>query len=175
MRRQPVSSTAIFLLMIAVSACSKSGGTQNSNGAVISAAGSSSTKFVKANVIGAEMPVGDSAEAAVTIAIQQGYHINANPPTFPYLKATEVSVENGDAVLVSFITYPNALTRKFSFADQPLAVYEGEVAIKLTLKAAKGAAKKSYSLPAKLKLQACDDQVCYAPGAIDLSIPVTIK
>ena len=136
---------------------------------------SSSTRFVTATVTPAEMSAGGSAEATVTIAIQHGYHINANPPTFSYLKATEVSVENGDAVLVGFIIYPNALTKKFSFAEQPLAVYEGEVAIKLMLKAAKGAAKKTYSLPAKLKVQACDDQVCYPPGTIDIPIPATIK
>jgi DsbC/DsbD-like thiol-disulfide interchange protein len=107
--------------------------------------------------------------------IQSGYHVNANPPSFPYLRATEITVQTGDGLSVGFITYPTALTKKFSFADQPLAVYEGNAVVKVMLKATASATKGQRSLPAKIQIQACDDQVCYAPGSLELSLPVIVK
>jgi hypothetical protein len=43
------------------------------------------------------------------------------------------------------------------------------------LKATASATKGQRSLPAKVQIQACDDQVCYAPGTLELSLPVIVK
>ena len=116
-----------------------------------------------------------SAEAIVRLTIQSGYHVNANPPTFPYLKATALEISPSDGVSVAFVTYPNGLNKKFAFAEQPLAVYEGDTDLKATLKADKAAKKGERSIPARLRIQACDDQVCYPPGSLELAIPVNVK
>ncbi|MDQ2855254.1 MAG: protein-disulfide reductase DsbD N-terminal domain-containing protein, partial [Acidobacteriota bacterium] len=76
---------------------------------------------------------------------------------------------------VGFIKYPTAVKKKFSFSDKQLAVYEGEVPIKVLLKADATAAKGLHQLAAKLNVQACDDQLCYPPGTLKLTLPVTIK
>ena len=118
---------------------------------------------------------GASGEAIVRVQIQNGYHINANPPSFSYLKATQLELTPGSGVSVDFITYPDPLTKTFSFADAPLKVYEGETDLKLRLKADKSATTGKHNLSAKLRVQACDDKVCYAPGALDLIVPVNVK
>jgi thiol:disulfide interchange protein DsbD len=118
---------------------------------------------------------GASGDAFVRLQIQNGYHINANPASFPYLIATQLDVTPASGVSVDFITYPDPLTRTFSFADQPLKVYEGDTIVKAKLKAAVSAETGKHNLSAKLRVQACDDQVCYAPGTIDLTLPVTVK
>lgn len=167
-------------ITLSVSACSGGNGAPGT-AASSSPAGSSapgpatSIKFVKASVAEVQIPAGGSTEAIVKLAIQSGYHVNANPPTFPYLKATEVLVQTGEGVSVGFITYPNPVTKKFSFAEQPLAVYEGDATIKVMLKATAAAAKGPRSLATKLNIQACDDQVCYPPGTLELSIRANIK
>ena len=122
-----------------------------------------------------EIPAGGSAEATVRLTIQSGYHVNANPPTFPYLKATALEISPSDGVSVAFVIYPNAVNKKFAFAEQALAVYEGETDLKATLKADKAAKKGERSIPARLRIQACDDQVCYPPGTLELAIPVNVK
>ena len=134
-----------------------------------------SVDVVKATTQPVDLAVGSTAEATVHLTIQSGYHINANPPTYSYLKATELEVPASAGLSVSFITYPNPITKQFSFADKPLAVYEGETLLKIMLKADKSVKKSERSLAAKLRVQACDDQVCYPPGVIDLSIPMRIK
>ena len=118
---------------------------------------------------------GQSGEAIVRLKIDHGYHVNANPPSFPYLIPTQLQISPPAGVTVEFITYPDALTKKFSFSEQPLAVYEGETDLKVKLNAAASAPAGVHNLSAKLRVQACDDQVCYAPGSIDLTLPVSIK
>ena len=135
-----------------------------------------SESVVKAAVQPIEIPAGGSAEAIVRVTIQNGYHINANPPTFSYLKATSLEIPATEGVSVAFVTYPKALEKQFAFSpDKALAVFEGETELKATLKADKAAKTGERSVPAHLRIQACDDQVCYPPGTLELVIPVNIK
>jgi hypothetical protein len=134
-----------------------------------------SVDVVKATPQPVDIAAGKSAEAVVKLNIESGFHVNANPPSYPYLKPTELEVPRADGVSVAFIVYPNALSRNVSFAEKPLAVYEGEVTIKANLKADATMKPGQKDIAAKLNVQACDDQVCYAPGTIDLVIPVNIK
>ena len=138
--------------------------------------GVTSTGVVKVTPIGASLAKGESGEATVRLKIDDGYHVNANPPTLPYLIPTQVDITPATGISVDFITYPNGLTKKFSFSpDQALAVYEGQTDLKLRLTAAKTAQPGEHNLSVKLRVQACDDQVCYAPGTLDFTLPVTIK
>jgi thioredoxin:protein disulfide reductase len=118
---------------------------------------------------------GESGDVVVPIKITHGYHVNANPPSYPYLKPLEVQVQNAAGLSVEFITYPDPLKRKFSFAENPLAVYEGETTVKVRLKADKTATPGQHNLSATLRVQACDDRVCYAPGEENLILPVSVK
>jgi len=135
-----------------------------------------SVDVVKASPQEVTIAAGDSGEAVVRLQITNGYHVNANPPTFSYLKATQLEITPADGIAVEFITYPDPVTRTFSFSpEKPLAVYEGETTLKARLKADKASKPGTHNLSAKLRVQACDDKVCYAPGAIDLVVPVNIK
>lgn len=134
-----------------------------------------STDVVKVSVSDVNAKPGENSDAQIQVTIEKGYHVNANPPTFPYLKATELEVPKAPDIAVNFIVYPDALTRSFAFAEKPLAVYEGTFNIKAQLKVNQNANPGSQNLPAKLRVQACDEEVCYAPGTLDLSIPLKIQ
>ena len=134
-----------------------------------------STDVVKATPQETTLARGESGDAVVSLKIAEGYHVNANPPTYSYLKPTELELQPSAGIAVQFITYPNALTKKFPFAEKPLNVYEGDILVKAKLQAAASAQPGKHNLSAKLRVQACDDKVCYAPGALDLTIPVNIK
>src|SRR6185436_11137601 len=70
---------------------------------------------------GTAMPSGNSGEAFVLLSIESGYHVNANPATYPYLIATEVTAGKVEGVEVGTPAYPPAKKQKFEFADEPLA------------------------------------------------------
>ena len=167
------SLTLLCLPFLFIAACSKP--SQQSPGEPIAIQRITSQSVVK--VVGQPLEIarGGSADATVRLTIQNGYHVNANPPTYSYLKPTELEVTPGDGFSVNYLTYPTALTKKFPFAEKSLAVYEGNTDLKVSLKANPKASPGEHSIPAVLRVQACDDQVCYPPGQIDLRIPVTIK
>ena len=169
----------IILLLVAIAACSRSA-TNTQNQPTLASTANEPQRIASADVVKVtpqetNIPGGGSGDVSVRLRIQDGYHINANPPSYPYLKATELDIPSSAEISVAFISYPNPITKKFSFAEKPLAVYEGETTLTVRLKADKSARPGKQSLAGKLRVQACDDQVCYAPGSIDLAIPVTIK
>ena len=118
---------------------------------------------------------GESGDVLVRLEIKDGFHVNANPPSQSYLKPTEIVLQPAEGISVEFITYPDPLMKSFSFSETPLKVYEGVTNLKVRLKADKTAPAGKHNLSAKLRVQACDDKVCYAPGALDVTVPVNVK
>jgi DsbC/DsbD-like thiol-disulfide interchange protein len=175
----------LFLLislcsLTALAACSKFTNKSQVGSSPSTAPSSEAKRIASADVIRTavqptEINAGGSGDAIVRLTIQNGYHINANPPTYPYLKATELEIPPSQGISVDFVYYPAPLQRKFEFAEKPLAVYEGAIELKARLKADKATKKGEQSIPARLRIQACDEQVCYPPGTINLTIPVSIK
>jgi DsbC/DsbD-like thiol-disulfide interchange protein len=176
-----LGSLLLLLLALAV-ACTRDGKTpagaaNTSSNQDASAAGVKTppADIVRADPNGVEIAAGGGAEAIVRLTIADGYHISANPATLSYQIATQITVEPGDGITVGQPVYPPSVTKKFAFEPQPFAVYEGEVAIKVPLRAEARATKGTHNLRARLRVQACDDQACYPPRTINTSLPVTVK
>jgi hypothetical protein len=148
---------------------------------------SSSSQVVKVEPVSIKIPEGGSADATVKLTILPGYHVNANPATFPYLIPTAVeqaSDPNGLCVTVGKPSYPAASKTKFDFEEEPLAVYEGVIEIKVPLRLPKQSergcntypAKGTHaSLPIRTTIQACDHEKCFPPAKIDATIPVEVN
>ncbi len=135
----------------------------------------SSENVVHLGGAGAGVTVTGNQTATLTIGvpinIDEGFHVNANPATFPYLIATEVTTEKVEGLDVGKPVYPQAVRRKFQFADQPLAVYEGKVAVTLPLTAHFTGTK---SLAISVRVQACDEEKCFPPATLHASYPITV-
>jgi len=137
---------------------------------------SSSLDVVKIKTDSVAIAVGGNANGKVVLAITPGFHINANPATFPYLIATTLEVGNGYGLITAGKpVYPAAQTREFQFADKPLAVYQGEVSLGLPLSATTKATRGPVSLPISVTVQACDEEKCYPPGKLNATIAVEVK
>jgi len=137
---------------------------------------SSSLDVVKIKDENVSVAIGGHADATVLLSISPGFHINANPATFPYLIATELEVGNGFGIITAGKpVYPTAQKKRFKFAEQPLAVYENEVRLTLPLHATPKATKGPVSLAISVTVQACDEEKCYPPGRLNAMIPVEVK
>ena len=134
-----------------------------------------SVDVVKATAKAVSIQTGGDGDVIVQLNIENGYHVNANPPTFSYLIPTELQLPQSPGLAVSSLVYPNPLTKTFPFAEKPLAVYEGVIDIKAKVKVDKTMKPGQHDLPAKVQVQACDNQVCYAPGTLDVTIPLIVK
>ena len=136
---------------------------------------SSSAQVVRISAVPVNVSQSAPVDAVIALSISPGFHINANPATFPYLIATEVTTEGLEGIHVGTPVYPDAIKRKLQFAEQPLAVYEGELPIKLNLRAEANASTGRMSLPVNVRVQACDEEQCFPPATIRTAIPVTVK
>jgi hypothetical protein len=121
-----------------------------------------------------ELRAGSEVEAEVRLNIQDGYHVNANPPTDKNLIPTQVIVAPAGGLSVAETVYPKALMKKFEFDERELAVYEGQPVIKVKLRAEAGAQKGRQTLEAKVRVQPCNDKECLPPRNLDTTIPVNI-
>jgi len=129
---------------------------------------------VQASAEQLELRAGSTADATVRLKIANGYHINGNPAS-KFQIATALDVSQGAGITAIKTTYPPSITKKFSFADEPITVYEGEAVIKQTLRAEASAQKGTQTLRGKLKVQPCDDHVCYPPRTLEVSLPVNVN
>jgi len=171
------SLTLVFLLLILVlPGCSrgndsKTGGDPPRSPKPVSSSGD----VVKLSTEAVSIPAGGNLDARVLVSISPGFHINANPATFPYLIATELTTGKTAGIAIGVPVYPAAVKRKFQFEPQPLAVYEGDAPIKLSLRADKTAGAGSRSLSITVRVQACDEEKCYPPATLNSTISVTVK
>ncbi len=88
------------------------------------------------------------------LSVKEGWHVNANPASSPYLIPTEI--KDG----ARNVTYPPGKVMTFAFSKEPLSVYDGDVVLPFE---ADG--------PVMVVYQACDDTRCLAPVRRKLELP----
>lgn len=163
----------VALVLLLFNACSKPATNQ---GSVTSQSAErqvrSSADVVSLGGTGTAISGGNDGEALVMLNIEPGYHVNANPATYPYLIATEVTADKVDGIDVGKAIYPPAKKQKFQFADELLAVYEGQIEVRLPIKIA---GKGTRSLPLNIRVQACDHEKCFPPATLETNVSVEAK
>ena len=110
-----------------------------------------------------------SATFVVSLRIDAAHHLNAAQPGDANLVATELFLQDGDGLALE-VDYPAGETREYPFTDVPLAVYEGSVALKATLRKAENV--HGGNARVMLRYQACTQNACLAAHVIE--VPVTI-
>ncbi len=106
---------------------------------------------------------GQEVTLTLMLAVEEGWHINANKPLEEFLIPTEVRIEPSDQFKVKSIRYPKAKLAKFAFSESELAVYDGEVAVEITLVVSPEARGETVAVNGTLQYQACNDNSCLPP------------
>jgi uncharacterized protein len=114
--------------------------------------------------IAAVARMADEDRTIVTLQVDPGYHINANPASEPYLIPTTL-VFKGSAP--ARVAYPRPTRFRPLFSDQPIDVYEGIVAIGATFPAR--ALAHIAALHGAVTVQACSDRICFPPADLAFS------
>ena len=117
---------------------------------------------------------GSPARVAALVTIEPEWHVNSNKPTFDYLIPTVLTLELPEGWTQEQVHYPPAEMKRFAFADQPLAVYDGDVVIVADLKVPAGAAAGTYPVRGSLGYQACNDSTCLRPVTREAEIQLTV-
>jgi uncharacterized protein len=97
----------------------------------------------------------------ITLRIDPGYHVNANPASNEYLVPTSVAFEG---LAPARIAYPPATSFKPAFAEEPIDVYEGTVIVTVAFPAR--ALDRMHELGFTVIAQACTKEICLPPDDI---------
>src|SRR5258706_620002 len=103
----------------------------------------------------------DLDEVVVTLQIEDGYHVNANPASYDYLIATSLSF---DRLTPMQVLYPEATLFKPSFAPAGLKVYEGKVTLEASFP--KGTVGTDSEINAVVSTHACNSEICLPPAKL---------
>jgi hypothetical protein len=139
-----------------------------------SAQSSASVVKVRSAVSVDKVKQGSTFQAAAVLDIDGGYHVNSSRPTESYLIATSLKIDQTSALSLGGVIYPPGVSKKFTFSEKPLSVYEGRVVLKFMGRAGSTLPVGSHSLHGKLTIQACNDQACLQPKTVDVDIPFEV-
>jgi thiol:disulfide interchange protein len=117
---------------------------------------------------------GSPAQVAALVTIEPGWHVNSHKPTFDYLIPTELKLELPGGWPLAEVQYPRHEMQKFAFADEKLAVYDGDVVILARFEVPDAAKKGTAPVVAKLRYQACNDSQCLPPVTTEAKLELRV-
>ena len=117
---------------------------------------------------------GSSTRVALQITLPDGFHIQSNKPRDPSLIATVLTIDAPAGVTTTEVVFPTPVDLKQAGSDDPLAVFEHDVAVGVTFAVASSAPSGELVIPVHLRYQACNDTACFAPKTAEAEWKIRI-
>jgi thioredoxin:protein disulfide reductase len=117
---------------------------------------------------------GRTVQAAVVLDIPEGFHVNANRTLGKFAIPTTVKIEAPDGVRVGAVSFPRAKVQRLAFSKEPLALYEGRAVARFAVTFPAGFQTGVAELRAKVRYQACNNEVCYPPTTREITMPIAV-
>ncbi len=112
------------------------------------------------------VPPGGTVRLALQVTLPEGFHVQSNAPRDPLLIPTELTVDAPRGVTVTQIVFPAATELTQVGQTESLAVFEHVFVIGVRLDVAPGTAPGAVVAPARLRYQACNEQLCFPPATV---------
>jgi DsbC/DsbD-like thiol-disulfide interchange protein len=117
---------------------------------------------------------GGSVRGVIALSIPGGLHINSNRPGTEFAIPTTVRV-SGAGLKLGAVVYPRGRSKSFSFSDARINIYEGRVLITFNVTVPAGFKGSTARVNARVRYQACTDEVCYAPRNSDVTLTARVN
>jgi thiol:disulfide interchange protein DsbD len=113
---------------------------------------------------------GSTVRVALKVTVPEGLHTQSNKPRDKALIPTTLTIDAPAGITVDEIVWPPSIDLVQAGADKPLAVFEREFLIgaRLSLPGSRSFTG-DLTVPAKLRYQACDANLCYPPATADVA------
>jgi hypothetical protein len=120
---------------------------------------------------------GEHGEATILARIAEGFRIQANPASDPFLVPARLEIEADDHVEAGAPVYPPGEPYRLEGAAEELSVYRGEVLIRLPLGARRppGGESGETLLRGRLHYQACNARMCLRPSSVPVEVRVSVR
>jgi suppressor for copper-sensitivity B len=117
---------------------------------------------------------GGTARIGARVTIEKEWHVNSHKPTFDYLIPTVLDLELPAGWPDETVRYPAAKMQSFAFENQPLAVYDGEVAILSEVRIPAGTKPGTFPVRVSLHYQSCNKSQCLPPVTAKADLTLTV-
>lgn len=117
---------------------------------------------------------GGSTRATVVMNIPGGLHVNSSRPGSEYAIPTSVRV-TATGAKAGGVSYPRGRSRKFSFSDDTLNVYEGRTAFTFNITVPANFNGNTLRVRAVVRYQACTNEVCYPPTSKTVNLTAKVN
>lgn len=118
--------------------------------------------------------LGGSAEARLTTAVAEGYHVQANPASDRFLIPLRLALKAKGGVRPGRPVYPLGQPYRLEGSSSDLMTYGGSFEIVVPLEATASARPGEHVLRGVLRYQACDTRTCLFPASLPVAIPVRV-
>ncbi len=107
---------------------------------------------------------GETIRVALTVTLPPALHVQSDQPSDPSFIPTALSLTPPAGFTVDALMYPTASELKQEGLPEPLVVFGHEFVAAARLTVGAGVVPSEFVIPGRLRYQACDDKVCYAPA-----------
>jgi thiol:disulfide interchange protein len=106
---------------------------------------------------------GQAGRLVALVQIEPGWHVNSHQPTFEYLIPTTAELKLPPGWDAATLSYPPGELARFTFAEEELSVFQGEVPIVAAFRVPATQSLGEVRVTVKLTYQACNDTQCLPP------------
>lgn len=106
---------------------------------------------------------GDRVELKVSLAIPEGYHIQAHVPAEELMIPTNIALEKVSDISIGEPVYPEPDELPVSWSEVKLLTYEGKIDIAVPVQVAKDARSGPCKVEGRLSYQSCTANACLPP------------
>lgn len=120
------------------------------------------------------LAVGSTTIVSLRVELPAGVHVQAHQPKDPLLIPTVLTVDAPAGVTVASVSYPSPAELKQTGRAEALLVLGPVFDISVTLAVAADTPSGMRSVPAVLRYQACNDEVCFPPARVTSAWTLTV-
>jgi DsbC/DsbD-like thiol-disulfide interchange protein len=117
---------------------------------------------------------GRTVQAVIVLDVPEGYHVNANKVGNKFSIPTTAKIEAPEGVRVGAVSFPRGTVRTLKFSKDPLALYEGRAVLRFDAAFPANFKTGETELRARVRYQACNDEVCYPPVTREITMPIAV-
>ena len=117
---------------------------------------------------------GGTADGKISVSLLPGYHVNSHTPSEEFLIPLTLKWSGG-ALQTGEVVFPKPSQEKYEFSDKPLSVYTGNFELVTHFRVPAKAPGGPGSMLGKLRYQACNNNACFPPKTVDVTLPYSIQ
>lgn len=115
---------------------------------------------------------GASVTEPIKVVVLPGFHVNSDKPKDEFLIPLKLTWTDGP-LKSETITYPKP--EEIQVGGQNLVVFTGSFSIETKFSVPANAPPGATTMTGKLHYQACNNQMCFRPGTLEVHVPVTVE